>query len=89
MRFSSQQMVSYCLGLCTQNPGLREVDLEPSHKRGSDKINVLKKCIKIAEENKLYCTAWTQEWIPALREVDMGPSAERGANRTEAVVSIY
>ena len=34
MRFNSQQIVSYCLGLCTQNPGLREVDLEPSHKRG-------------------------------------------------------
>ena len=29
MRFNSQQIVSYCLGLCTQNPGLREVDLEP------------------------------------------------------------
>ena len=32
----------YCLGLCTQNPGLREVDLELSPKRGSDKINMLK-----------------------------------------------
>ena len=42
MRFSSQQIVSYCLGLHIQNPGLREVDLEPSSKRGSDKINMLK-----------------------------------------------
>ena len=42
MRFNSQQIVSYCLGLRTQNPGLREVDLEPSPKRGSDKINMLK-----------------------------------------------
>ena len=42
MRFNSQQMVSYCLGLCTQNPGLREVDLERSPKKGSDKINMLK-----------------------------------------------
>ena len=33
---------SYCLGLHTQNPGLTEVDLEPSLKRGSDKINMLK-----------------------------------------------
>ena len=42
MRFNSQQIVSYCLGLRTQNPGLREVGLEPSPKRGSDKINMLK-----------------------------------------------
>ena len=42
MRFNSQQIVSYCLGLHTQNPGLREVDLEPSPKRGSNKINMLK-----------------------------------------------
>ena len=42
MRFNSQQIALYCLGLRTQNPGLREVDLEPSPKRGSDKINMLK-----------------------------------------------
>ena len=39
MRSNSQQIISYCLGLHTQNPGLREVNLEPSPKRGSDKIN--------------------------------------------------
>ena len=42
MTFSFQQIVLYCLGLCTQNPGLREVDLEPSTKRGSDKTNMQK-----------------------------------------------
>ena len=42
MRFNFQQIISYCLGLHTQNPGLREVDLESSPKRGSDKINMLK-----------------------------------------------
>ena len=42
MRFNSQQIVPNCLRLHTQNPGLREVDLEPSPKRGSDKINMLK-----------------------------------------------
>ena len=42
MRFNFQQIVSYCLGLHTQNPGLGDVDLEPSPKRGSDKINMLK-----------------------------------------------
>ena len=42
MRFNFQQIVSYCLGLHTQNQGLRDVDLEPSPKCGSDKINMLK-----------------------------------------------
>ena len=42
MRFNFQQIVMYCLDLCTQNPGLREVDLERSRKRGSNKINMLK-----------------------------------------------
>ena len=42
MRFNSQQIESYCLGLRTQNPRLREVDLVPSPKRGSDKIKMLK-----------------------------------------------
>ena len=37
-----QQIVLYCLGLHTQKPGLRQVDLEPSPKGGSDKINMLK-----------------------------------------------
>ena len=40
MRLNSKQIVSYCLGLCTQNPGLREADLEHSPERGSDKINI-------------------------------------------------
>ena len=53
MRFKFQQILSYCLGLRTQNPGLRDVDLEPSPKRGSDKINMLKQGRKTAEENKL------------------------------------
>ena len=89
MRFNSQQIASYCLGLCTQNPGIREVDLEPSPKRGSDKINMLKYGGKSAEENKSYHTAWTHIWIPALREIDLEPSAKRGGNRTEALVSLY
>ena len=42
MRFNSQQFVLFCLGLRTQNPGIREVDLEPRSKRGFDKINMLK-----------------------------------------------
>ena len=42
MRSNSQQIVSYCLGLRTQNPGLRAVVLEPSLKRGSDKTKMLK-----------------------------------------------
>ena len=41
MRLPSQQIVSYCLGLCTQNPGLREVDFEPSPDRGSDTSRIV------------------------------------------------
>ena len=89
MRINCQQIVSYCLGLRRQNPGLREVHLEPSPKRGSDKINMLKKGRKTAKENKSYRTAWTHIWIPALREVDLEPSAKRRANRAEVLVSLY
>ena len=42
IRYNFQQIILYYLGLHTQNPGLREVDLEPSPKRGSDKINMQK-----------------------------------------------
>ena len=42
MRSNFQQIVSYCLDLHTQKPGLREVDLEPSPKGGSDQINMQK-----------------------------------------------
>ena len=42
MRSNFQQIVSDCFGPRTQNPALREVDLEPSPKRGSDRINMEK-----------------------------------------------
>ena len=79
MRFNSKKIVLYCLGLPTQNPGLREVvtrsmnprlrkvALEPSCKKGSDKINMLKYGKKTTEENKLYHTVWTHIGIPALK----------------------
>ena len=38
----SRNDVLYCVGLHKQNPGLREVDLKPSLKKSSDKINILK-----------------------------------------------
>ena len=60
-----QQVVLNSPGLCTQNPGLREVDLEPSPKRGSDKINRLRPRRKNTTENKSYCTAWTHKWEPS------------------------
>ena len=37
-----QQTLLSSLGLSTQNPGLREVDFEPSCKRGSRKVNLQK-----------------------------------------------
>ena len=71
---SSQQIVSYCFGLRTQNPGLREVDLEPSPKKGSDRINLLTKRKATEKSNKSCRTAWTHERYPVLREVDLEPS---------------
>lgn len=41
MRSKSQQIISYYLGLHTQNSSLRDVDLEPSPKRASYKKNKL------------------------------------------------
>ena len=57
-----QQIILYCLGLCTENPGLREVDLEPCQKSDSDKINKLKPIRKNSTENKSYHTTWTHKW---------------------------
>ena len=42
MRSCFQKIESYCLGLHTQNPDLREVDLKTSPKTGSDKIKMEK-----------------------------------------------
>ena len=42
MIFHSQKIEPYYLGLHTQLPGLRELDLERNTKIGSDKINMLK-----------------------------------------------
>ena len=42
MRSYFHKIDSYCLGLHTQKPDLREVDLKPSPKRGSDKIKMEK-----------------------------------------------
>ena len=62
-RSNSQQIVSYCLGLCTQNPGLRQVDLELSPKRGRDKINRLRPR-RNNTENESYQTAWIHRQEP-------------------------
>ena len=63
-RSNSQQIVLYCLGIRTQKPGLREADLEPSPKRGSDKTNRLRQRRKNTPENKSYRTAWAHKPEP-------------------------
>ena len=55
-----------------QNPGLREVDLEPSPKRGSDKINRLRPGRKNTTEIKLYQTAWTHKEEPSTQRGRLG-----------------
>ena len=42
MRSNFQQILKSWLGLRSLDPRIREVDLEPSPKTGSDKINILK-----------------------------------------------
>ena len=93
MRCNFQQIVYYCLGLCTKTPGLRKVDLEPSPRWTNDKINTLKQ--RRNTQKKASCitqpafTYSTHIWIPAPREVDVEASPKRGTNRTKALVSIY
>ena len=67
----------YCISLCTQTPGLREIDLQSSPKRGSDKIDRLRGITKNTTENKLYRTAWANE-STKLREVDLEHSVKGG-----------
>ena len=89
MRLNFKQIIQYCLGLNTENSGLKEVNLEPSPKRGSDKINKLKQRRQTPEESKSDHTAWTHLWTPALRQVELEASAKRGTNRTKAQVTFY
>ena len=85
MRSNSQQIVLYCLGPHTQNPGLREVDLEPSPNRGSDKIDMLKQ----GRNTQKKASHIVQPGFPALTEEDLEPSAKRRTNKTRALVSLY
>ena len=82
MRSNSQQIVLYYLGLYTQNPKLKEVDLEPSPERGSDNINTPKQgrntqkkasCIK--QPALTYRSQhWDkQTWNPLLRKEPIEP----------------
>ena len=85
---TSKQIISYCLGLRTQNSGPREVDLEASPERGSDKINLQKQGTDT--QKKASCII-----LPGLiygsqdLEVDLKPFAKRGCNRTTVLVSLY
>ena len=51
---NSQQIVLYCLGLHTQNPELREADLQHNPKRGSGNINRLRTTRKNTTKSKFY-----------------------------------
>ena len=95
-RIYSQQIAWFCLGLRTQNPVLKEVDLEPTPKRRSNKINRLRprrnnKDQEETTQQKSSCIMQSEltNENPALREVDLEPTAERGTNRTEALMSLY
>ena len=84
-----QQIILYCLGLCTENLGLREVDLEPSLNRGSDKINRLRPRKRTQHKMSGIVQPRLANENPALRQVDLEPSAKKGTDRTKAWVSFY
>ena len=88
-RSNPQPIVLYCLGLNTQNPELREVDYEPSPKRGSGKINRLRPRKKKQQKASCVVQRGCKNKYPALTEVDLVPSAKRGTNRTKTLVSLY
>ena len=56
-------------------PRAKKVDLSPSPKKGSDKINRLKQRRK-TQKSKLYCTARTHIWMPSLKEGDLEGGAK-------------
>ena len=83
------QVLLYCVGLRTQNPGLREVDLEPSPKRGTGKINRLRQGRKKQHNTSRIVHPVLSNETLALRELDLEPSAKRKTNRTEALANLY
>ena len=83
------QVLLCCVGLRTQNPGLREVDLEPSPKRGTGKINRLRQRRKKQHNTSRIVHPVLSNETLALRELDLEPSAKRKTNRTEALANLY
>ena len=81
IRSNFQKIVFYFLGLHTQNPVLRQVDLESSPKRGSDKINkqkqgrkTQKNASRIIQYRLTYGSQHLERynWNPVLREEPIG-----------------
>ena len=79
---------SYCVGLHTHNPGIREVNFESISKRlvAQSTSETRKKHLK---ENNSYRWLWTHIYIPALTEVHLEPGLKRGNNRNRTVVRLY
>ena len=83
-------MKLYCIVwayLCTQKPGLKKVDLEPSHKTDSQEQAKTEK--KEHKRKKLYHTNRTHKREPALGQVGLKCNAKKGIHGTEALVNIY
>ena len=88
MRCNFQQIILYCLHPNKQNTGLREVHLEPSPKRGSDKINIPKQGRK-TQKKAIHIVKPRLTYGLQHLERDMEPSAKTGTNTTRALVSLY
>ena len=80
IRFSSQQNVLYCLGLCMHNSALAAVVTRSTCWNKEEG----------PQKKTSYIVKPRQILIPDVRAVvDLKPSAKRGANRTEDLVSLY
>ena len=82
-------MKLYCIVsayLCTQKPGLKKVDLEPSHKTDSQEQA---KTEKRTQEKEIVPYKQDAQTGLALRQVGLKCNAKKGIHGTEALVNIY
>ena len=70
-------------------PRAESVDLEPSPKTGSDKINMLRQKKRTQEERSCITQPGLTKHNLALREVDLEASATRTNDKTKALVNLY
>ena len=79
-RSNTQDTQLNCLGLCSQNSGLRDRDLEPSPERHSDKTDILRKKERKQQKTRHIVQPGVINETQALRELNVKPRAIRGTH---------